>query len=154
MARTIAVERTIHAPPDTIWALVADLPRMGEWSPENTGGRWLKGADGPAVGAGFKGTNANGRRRWSTRATVTVCQPGQAFGFDVKAGGLTVGTWRYDIESSDGGCRVTESFSDTRGWLVKTLGGMISGVTDRDTHNRAGMETTLANLAASVEADA
>ena len=63
---------TVRATPQEAYALVSDLPRMGELSPENTGGRWLKGATGPAVGARFKGTNRNGVRRWSTTATVEV----------------------------------------------------------------------------------
>ena len=66
----------IAAPAETVWALVSDLPRMGEWSPENAGGKWVKGATGPALGAVFEGTNKNGFRRWSTMVTVIACEPG------------------------------------------------------------------------------
>jgi hypothetical protein len=34
-----AVSHDIAAPAEMVWALVADLARMGEWSPENTGAR-------------------------------------------------------------------------------------------------------------------
>ena len=34
----------IHASPEAVYALVSDLPRMGEWSPENIGGEWQNGA--------------------------------------------------------------------------------------------------------------
>jgi uncharacterized protein YndB with AHSA1/START domain len=51
----VSVTKDISASPESIWALVTDLPRMGEWSPENRGGEWLKGATGPSVGARFKG---------------------------------------------------------------------------------------------------
>jgi uncharacterized protein YndB with AHSA1/START domain len=147
----VSVSRIIHAPADQLWALVADLPRMGEWSPENTGGRWTGGATGPAVGARFRGTNARGWRRWSTQVTVTDCRPGERFAFDVRAGGLRVGTWRYDLEARDGGCQVTETFTDDRGKVIIFLGRVVSGVTDRAVHNRAGMEKTLANLATATE---
>jgi uncharacterized protein YndB with AHSA1/START domain len=152
MSTSVSVSRAIAAPPDRVWALVADLPRMGEWSPENTGGTWVKGATTAALGARFKGSNSNGRRRWSTAVVVTTCEPAQAFGFDVTAAGLRVANWAYVIEPSDSGCVVTETWTDQRGWLAKTLGGTVSGVPERDSHNRSGMEATLAALAATVEA--
>ena len=43
----------VAAAPGVVWALVSDLPRMGRFSPENLGGRWLRGATGPAVGVEF-----------------------------------------------------------------------------------------------------
>ena len=41
----------IEAPPERIYALVADLPRMGEWSPECQQVEWLDGSSRPAEGA-------------------------------------------------------------------------------------------------------
>ena len=54
MAHHVEVTKVIAATPERVYELVSDLPRMGEWSPENTGGSWIKGATGPAVGAKFK----------------------------------------------------------------------------------------------------
>jgi uncharacterized protein YndB with AHSA1/START domain len=148
----VSVTREIAAPADRVWGLVSDLPRMGEWSPENRGGRWVRGATGAVVGARFKGRNANGWRRWNTAAVVTRCESGTCFEFAVSAFGLAIARWTYDIEAAGSGCRVTETFTDTRGGIAKALGGPVSGVADRDTHNRAGMEQTLANLASAAEA--
>ena len=75
-----------------MWALVTDLPRMGEWSPENAGGKWVKGATGPALGAVFEGTNKNGFRRWTTNVTVIGCEPNKLFEFAVTSGPLEVAT--------------------------------------------------------------
>ena len=66
MAEPVSVSREVAAPPEEVWALVSDLTRMGEWSPEARGGRWAGGTDGPSVGAVFKGRNRNGRYRWRT----------------------------------------------------------------------------------------
>ena len=46
MSDQVVVTKDIAAPAATVWALVSDLPRMGEWSPENCGGQWVKGATG------------------------------------------------------------------------------------------------------------
>jgi hypothetical protein len=53
MADHVSVTTQIEAPATTVWALVADLPRMGEFSPENDGATWLKGATSATVGARF-----------------------------------------------------------------------------------------------------
>ena len=36
----------IHTSPEAVYDLVSDLPRMGEWSPENIGGEWQGGGSG------------------------------------------------------------------------------------------------------------
>ncbi len=142
----ITVSRDIAAPAESVWALVTDITRMGEWSPESQGGSWVKGASGAAVGARFKGTNANGKKSWSTDCEVTVCEPGQTFEFVVKAGPMAIATWRYDFTPTETGCHVTETWTDNRGGLAKFLGKFASGVADRESHNRTGMEATLAAL--------
>ena len=147
----VTVSRTIAAPAETLFSMVADLPRMGEWSPEATGGTWAKG-DGPGLGATFKGTNERNGRRWSTVATVTAYEPGVRFAFATKAGPLRIATWRYDFEPTDAGTTVTETYIDERGKLITVVGARLTGVTDRDTHNRQSMEATLAALDAAATA--
>ena len=41
---------------------------------------------------------------------------------------------------------------DNRTWLLIKIGWLASGVADRASHNRVGMEATLENLASAVEA--
>ncbi len=57
MSEPVKVTKHINASPEAVWNLVTDLTRMGDWSPENKGGNWVKGATGPEVGAKFKGVN-------------------------------------------------------------------------------------------------
>ena len=102
---------TIDRPPAQVWAAIADVTRMGEWSPECTAGRWVGGATGPAVGAKFEGDNeakVAGRtvKRWTTTSEVTACEPGRNFEF--VAEGYT--TWRYRFQPAGDGTLVTESF--------------------------------------------
>ncbi len=147
MASTVRVDQEVAAAPEVVWGLVSDITRMGEWSPESTGGAWVKGATGPVVGARFKGKNRNGRKSWSTDCTVVEVEPGRTFAFKVTSGPLAVATWRYDIEPTPTGCRVTETWVDDRGKIVTLLGKPVSGVADRAAHNEAGMVETLRRLA-------
>jgi ligand-binding SRPBCC domain-containing protein len=151
MTYPTAVRRDIAAPAEKVWNLVADLPRMGDWSPENTGGKWVKGATGPALGAMFKGNNKNGIRRWSTTVTVTGYEPGRVFEFAVTSGPLEVANWRYEFEDGDAGstCRVTESWVDKRkpwfAFVARAMGDHSAQNAERQ------MTTTLENLAKAVE---
>jgi uncharacterized protein YndB with AHSA1/START domain len=147
----VVVERHIAAEPEQLWAMVADVTRMGEWSPETVGGRWVGGATGPAVGARFRGKNQIGVRRWSTTCTVTEAEPGRSFVFRVHSGPLEVAEWGYRFEPADGGCRARETFTDRRGGIIRALGRLVTGVGDRPGHNRAGMEETLSRLAGAAE---
>ena len=146
---TVSVSRTIPSTPEHLYALIADLPRMGEWSPENRGGEWVKGAPG-AVGSVFKGSNGAGRRKWTTLAKVAIAEPSREFAFDVSAMGLAVARWGYRFEAVDGGTQVTEYWDDHRSRVIAKLTGLAVGVPDRATHNRAGMEQTLERLEAAV----
>ncbi len=144
------LSRVIAASPDALYALVSDLPRMGEWSPENNGGKWLKGATGPVVGAKLKGKNSHGWRRWSTLVTVVTADPGREFAFDVTSTGLKVAQWGYRFAAVEGGTEVTEYWTDHRSPVVAKITSVMVGVADRTAHNRASMEQTLERLAAAV----
>ena len=151
MTETVSVSRGIAAPAEKVWALVTDLTAMGRWSPENRGGRWMDGATGPAVGARFRGRNGRGKRVWPTVVTVSECDQPRRFAFELRIGRLGGADWIYDIEPVDQGCLVTETWVDRRTWLLARIGTLVSGVSDRATHNRAGMVTTLENLALACE---
>lgn len=150
----IEVSKVIAASPEQVYALVSDLPRMGEWSPENDGGTWLKGAAAATVGAKFKGKNSHGKRRWSTLSTVVTADPGREFAFDVSSFGLKVARWGYRLEAVEGATEVTEYWSDHRSPVIARITGFVVGVSDRLEHNRAGMEHTLERLAAAISASA
>ena len=151
MTTPVSVSREIAASVDTVWALVTDLPRMGEWSPENKGGEWVKGATGPAVGAKFKGRNSNGKKSWSTMVEVNHFDPPRKFSFGLMVFGKNWCDWVYEVEPTATGCRVTHSWIDHRSGLTTKLGKIVSGVADRASHNRRNMEVTLDNLVRAVE---
>lgn len=153
MTVDVEVSEQIAAPAVTLYEMVSDLPRMGEWSPENTGGKWQGGATAPAVGAKFRGTNRSGWRLWATTVTVTAAEPGRRFAFDVDAVGVPVAAWSYTFAANgDGACTVTESFTDRRPGWMRTVSVPLMGVSDRNAHNRRNMEETLRRLKSAAEA--
>ena len=151
MADQVTVTKEIEAPAQKVWAMLTDLPRMGEWSPENEGAAWLHGVRGPAVGATFKGSNRNGNKKWSTDGRVVECDSPRLFSFAVSVPGFKVADWRYEIESTASGCVVKETWTDRRNWIAKKVGGLVSGIDDRASHNRDTMETTLDRLKSAAE---
>jgi hypothetical protein len=149
---TLSRSVDVDAAPDVVWSLVSDLPRMGELSPENTGGSWRRGATGPAVGARFRGANRRSWRRWSTDVQVVECEPGRRFAFDVRSLGLPVARWSYDVTARNGrGCTVTETWQDRRGRLMDTIGLLATGVADRSSYTAVSIERTLAAVKARAE---
>ena len=75
----------IEAPPADVWALVSDVTRIGEFSPETFEAKWTRGSTGPEVGATFKGhvkRNGVGPTYWSG-CRVTACEPERVFEFAV-----------------------------------------------------------------------
>jgi uncharacterized protein YndB with AHSA1/START domain len=149
----ISATTEIAAPSDRVYAMVSDLPRMGEWSPDNVGGSWKDGTSAAAPGAVFKGRNQHGKKKWSGVVRVIDATPPSRFAFTTVVGPMKIGTWSYEIESTASGCKVTESWVDQRNAIfsIPALGKMITGVADRATHNHAAMETTLANLKKAAE---
>lgn len=147
----VSVSRVIAATPERVYALISDLPRMGEWSPENRGGRWMNGASGAALHARFKGKNQNGWRRWSTIATVVKADPPHEFVFKVSSRGFSVAKWGYVLEPVTGGTNVTETWYDNRSSLFAKVSSTATGIRDRAEFNRISMEQTLERLAVAAE---
>ena len=144
---TVAVSTTIDATPEAVYALVADLPRMGEWSTETAKVAWLGEATEARAGARFRGTNRNGFRRWQTTCTVVVAEPGREISWRARSLGLAVALWSYQFEpDGEGGTTVTESTTDERGALLRVFGPLATGVRDRASHNADTMRATLGHL--------
>ena len=143
----------MDAPPEKVWALVSDVTRIGEFSPETFEARWTRGSTGPEVGASFKGhvkRNGVGPTYWSP-CQVTACVPNEVFEFSVGTDDTTLTTWGYRLEPDGDATFVTEyyrlepTFYLRAYWLVM---GRLRGRT-----NANGMRTTLERMRAVVERD-
>jgi len=151
---TDSASRYIEATPDALYALISDVTRTPEYSPEVVKCTWLKGATGPAVGARFKAINHAGRvPDWPNKPVITVLEPNRTFAFArTEIGGGTI-EWRYQFDSQGTGTLVTESYTvlknvNALGWfIIDTL----AGLKDRRTDLHNGMTTSLERIAAIVE---
>jgi uncharacterized protein YndB with AHSA1/START domain len=151
MTKRIEISRDIAASPESVYATISDVTRMGEWSEECYACGWHEGFDGPVVGATFDGHNRHGDHDWTTQGRVIVAEPGRAFAFECSQYDFHFSTWGYRIEPTESGCLVTEWSEDLRPESVMEYSKQLSGVDDRTERNRQTMSSTLERLAAAFE---
>ena len=149
----VSVSTTVSASPDAVYALVSDVTRYGEWSPENVSGVWLDGATKGAVGSRFKGKNKR-RVSWTTTSKVTKAEPGKVFEFETGKGPDT--RWRYELRAIDGGgTEVTETVEilEEPGSLMRFLTKIGTGVAwdERMADLERGMRATLDGIRATAQ---
>jgi uncharacterized protein YndB with AHSA1/START domain len=146
------VSLRIDAPAERIYEIVTDIAQMGRLSPECTGGRWLDGATGPAVGARFKGSNKRGVARWSTTNEVVAAEPGRVFSFETQQ---SAARWTYRMEPEGTGTLVTETrelYKERPKVAVIFTKLFLGGEDGHDEELQAGMRQTLERVKAIAEA--
>ena len=114
---TTAAEQVVAARPELVWDLVADITRVGGWSPECIRAAWLGGPGRPQPGARFTGHNRfpNGLE-YEVTCVVTEADRPRAFGWVVldDSGGPArpSSSWRYRLDPlPGGGSRVRQRFT-------------------------------------------
>jgi uncharacterized protein YndB with AHSA1/START domain len=150
---TVSESIEIAVPPHVVYEAVTNVADMGRWSPECTGAD-IKGSPGDIrVGMRFTGRNESEKSRpWSTACTVTTADAGERFAFAVRASGMAISTWSYVFEPTGGGAtRVTENWTDQRGRFLQFISPFVTGIKDREAHNRQNMKVTLQRLKETLE---
>lgn len=142
----------MDASPTTVYDLVADLPRMGEWSTECERVEWRGGATGPVKGAKFIGWNRAGAARWFTYGELVAADRGRNLAFEVTLGPIRVARWEYFIvPDEDGpGCTVIEEWTDRRGRLGGPLDRVLGA---RHKLNASSISATLDALKRAAESE-
>jgi hypothetical protein len=107
------------------------------------------------AGARFKGRNKWKFNRWARTCEVQVADRGAAFAFRTVPGwGPTADstTWRWDIEPTEAGCSITQSYEITKmpqGWFVPFIRRFMPHHLDMREH----IAQTLEGLKATAESD-
>lgn len=136
----------MNATPEAVYDLVADIGRMGEWSPETYRSHWLGGATEARAGARFRGWNKMGPIRWFTDPVIDVAERGKELTFTTTflgRGRLT--TWSFTMRPADGGTELTESWSEQSNLMARLLPSARSDQLQR------GMEATLQRIKSAAE---
>jgi uncharacterized protein YndB with AHSA1/START domain len=113
---TAAAEEVVAAGPELVWDLVADVTRVGEWSPECIRAAWLAGPGRPRRGARFTGHNRfpNGFE-YEVICVVTEADRPRTFAWvvldDTDDPARPSASWRYLIDPLPGGSRVRQRFT-------------------------------------------
>jgi hypothetical protein len=94
--------------PDKLYALVSDVTRMGEWSPQCRACWWDDPGAGAVQGAWFTGRNETPQRTWETRSQVVAAEPGRAFVWEVNNGWVR---WGFALAPAGRGCELTQSWA-------------------------------------------
>jgi hypothetical protein len=141
----------IARPPEVVYDLVADVTRMGSWSPVCKA-CWWEDDGGPFVGAAFTGRNELPDRTWETRSEVVAAARGREFAFVV---GDSWTRWGYTFAPVEGGTEVTESWSFLPGGVAmfaERFGDDAeTQIAERLELARVGIPATLAALKAEAE---
>src|SRR2546428_3314743 len=141
----------VDAPADLVYDLVADMPRMGQWSNECARVEWTNGATGAAPDATFVGHNYTGPKgviKWSRKGRVLTADRGRELAFITEEGGREGVVWRYRFEQRGDQTLVTESY-EVR-W-IPAWARIVDVPTNRHRGLLKGMRHTLEQLKAVAE---
>ncbi|KWX24619.1 MULTISPECIES: SRPBCC family protein [Mycolicibacterium] len=138
----------INAPVDRVWALVSDLRRMPEWSPQC---RLMKTL-GP-VRPGARTFNLNRRKFmfWPTTSRITEVIPEQKLAFRVDANNTI---WTYELEPTETGTKLIESRHAENGTSAVSnalVNALFGGVPSFENELVEGMNASLARIKAAAE---
>jgi uncharacterized protein YndB with AHSA1/START domain len=160
---TAAAEEVTAARPELVWDLVADVTRVGEWSPECIRAAWLGEPGRPQPGARFTGYNRlpNGFE-YEVTCVVTEADRPRAFAWavldDSGDPARPSSLWRYRIDPlPGGGSRIRQRFthgpgdSFLRAAAAKAPDQAAEIIAARLDGLRANMSATLRAMKAAVE---
>ena len=149
--RPISTSVDIDATPERVWAVVGDVTRMPQWSPELRR-LIVLGRKPVRVGTTLLGLNRRGWAVWPTTSKVTRLEPGRAVAWHTRESGAT---WSYELAATGNGSgtrltgrRDLDSF--TLGTTL--LGPAIGGAEGHDRELEEGIRTTLDRIKQAVEA--
>jgi uncharacterized protein YndB with AHSA1/START domain len=139
----------IDAPVAEVWALVSDLGKMPQWSPQC---RLMKARGGP-VRQGSKTFNLNRRGMlfWPTTSQITEFVPEKKLAFRVNENGTV---WSYEFEPMGAGTRLTETRHAENGvkaFSNMTVNALMGGVPSFEQELIEGMNQSLQRIKAAAE---
>ncbi|MEV5836266.1 SRPBCC family protein [Nocardia sp. NPDC052112] len=148
MPKNIEATIEIAAPPEQVWAVVADLKRMPEFSPQCV--RMLA-LGAPKAGTWTINLNTDGKKYWPTTARIVRYEPNQAFAFRINE---NRSIWSFTLEPTATGTRLVERRDVPNGtsWFSrKAIDAALGGEAPFEELLERGMRETLDKIKSAVE---
>ena len=116
----------VDADIESVWAVVRDPTRVGEWSHECVAAQWIGGADEARPGARFRGRNAQGLVRWGRVCEILRADPHELVFRTVPTRTYPDSTvWSLRLTTHGQGTTIEQRFEVVKGskleWLYVTL---------------------------------
>jgi uncharacterized protein YndB with AHSA1/START domain len=153
VARTCRAEVTVDAPIESVWRVIADVTRTGEWSHECLHVNWLGGATAAAPGARFRGHNRAGWLRWSRTCEVLAVDPPRQITWRTIPTPLFVDSsdWRITLKPAGAGTQIVQTFTVTK--CPRWWEWIVARVVPRHIDRSAALTDDLRRIAAVAAAD-
>jgi uncharacterized protein YndB with AHSA1/START domain len=148
--RELRAETLVHASPERVWAILTDLSRMPEWSPELVRMLPLK-RGGLREGQWYLGVNRRKAVVWPSRNVVTTLDPGRVLAWDTPTSGAR---WIFELEPTGDGTRLVERRPVPRRLTPLArlaAAALLGGIEEHADELEAGMRRTLAGVKAAAE---
>ncbi|MCW2816760.1 MAG: hypothetical protein JWN84_4215 [Nocardioides sp.] len=152
---TVEVSARVATTPAEAWAVVTDIEVPARYSPELQRVEWLDGASEVAVGARFRGFNANPHLgEWSTEAEVVEVEPERRWVWQLcfDPSGTPSATWGFEVDPGRDAVTVRHWARMGPGWsgLTPAIESMPDKeariVANRLAEWQSGMAATLAGV--------
>jgi len=141
----------IAAPPAQVWAVVRDVRRMSEWSPQVESTRLRDAAPDVALGVEFTNLNSQGELQWKTHGTIVRLEPDREMAFRIAENWAV---WSFHLEPIALGTKLIERRETPDGLApaaVQSVESFLGGQVAFSAATRGGMRRTLAAIKATVE---
>jgi len=141
----------IDAPLARVWALVSDVRRYPDWSPQVQSTRLRGGAEDVTLGVQFTNLNRDGDLEWKTTGEIVRFDPEREVAFRVQENWVI---WSFSLEPIPDGSRVTQRREAPDGISELSLqltDGFMGGQEAFTAATRSGMRQTLLGIKAAAE---
>ncbi|WOC12695.1 SRPBCC family protein [Gordonia sp. MP11Mi] len=140
----------IDASPEAVWAVISDLKRMGQWSPQCK--KMVVFGGEVKQGARTLNVNRRGPLVWPTSAKVVAFEPNREIAFRITENHTV---WSYTIEPTTTGSRVTEKRTAAGGKTTAVSSFLVDkvfgGNDSFEDELRAGIRETLGKVKRAAE---
>lgn len=112
----------VDADVDSVWDVVRDPTRVGEWSHECVEGEWVGEIREPRPGARFRGRNRQGLFRWGRLCELVDVEPFEVVWRTVPTRLYPDSTeWAIRLAATPDGTRIEQTFHVVKGTMLEPL---------------------------------